>query len=80
VAVGEEEGPNHGIVQQGLEDDAHEARVAHVIETSQPDGPTGRMTSVGSDLAMVFGGEKLVKLSLSSPTRKTQSLEGRVID
>lgn len=35
VAFGEVEGSNDGVVDERLEDDGHEARLAHVIESSQ---------------------------------------------
>ena len=56
MSFGEIEIPYEWIVNQSLEDDAHEARLAHVVKASEANGATGEKGRVVDDKFVLFGG------------------------
>lgn len=56
VSVGEVEVAHERVVDEGLENDRHEAGAAHVEEAPKASGAAGRSGRVGFDVFEVFGG------------------------
>lgn len=64
VSLGQVEVAYEGVVDEGLENNAHEARLAHVVETAQAYGAAGEKGGVADYELVVFGRGRVFVLAL----------------